>query len=970
MGMELPEWLGWLHWVVGTDWPEGDEDAMRRMADAWRGLGTAVGTAGSDGDAAVGRILTALDSADGVRFDRAWSAYAGGGEAYMTELTEACGALAKLCEGTAEEIEYAKYTFLVMLIILAIDIIVMLALAVETLGATLAEIVGEEAITQLAIREIAGQVVERIAARAVEKAAATGVRELALGAAKEFGKGVAPDLVAQTAMLADGHENGGWNFARTGQAVGGAAVDAAAGFGADRFGETGLGSRVFPDTLFGQSVKGAATGAVSGAASPLFGGELPAWQDAAQGATSGAFGGAVGYGRETVEQYRWSTPGGEHVAVPDAGTDLAAATPSTSDRPVAADAEAGPDLRSTVGTHSPEPAANAHAVRSPDDGEVAAPAPGRARGDAGDARRTAGGDAVRSSAGARTSDGALTHAIGGDDRGRAAVDGSAVREGRTSPATAAAPEGRANVGTEASRPDRATAETQHNRATGETRHDRATGETRHDPPSVETSHARVADTTRHDREGDAAGRTRDAGRAHGTDGDTRGGRASGVTEEARGDRNGGGATDEARGVRAGGAADESRSGRPDDRAGEEHGASARTGPGDSGRAPHDGAGQRADGTAPRGTAERAGTGDNAAVAAGSGGRRPDEPGGVAPGSERRAPWRPRPTEAEEVRYRTDLPTPDRPLPQALPAERPAHGSDGLGYDPHRPGFPEPPHGVDTVHHNGHEWVRLDDGAGWHRVDFRATDPRCAGKGFAARLRTFMHRYFPPRDGHTSEDLFKDARSKVDTEVPEGREWEFERLTESEAQALAGIRGESRLLVPGDTEGTHRVSQKIVPGGDIERYVKGRYTTVTGFVTKLVDVVHLRSPSAIIRALRLDYEKTGFRFQQDDVFAIRMTLTEHAASDRVAIPSSPRLAANSRPDGAGPSRRAVSIEAPFSGSGFSAEYTDGAPELKAANPEDQRGGIPLRNGAEMWRIGRDGHEVLYAVYHFGRWHGPT
>lgn len=956
--MELPEWLGWLHWVVGADWPEGDEDAMRRMADAWRGLGTAVGTAGSDGDAAVGRILTALDSADGVRFDRAWSVYSGGGEAYLTELSEACEALAKLCEGTAEEIEYAKYTFLVMLVILAIDIIVMLALAVETLGATLVEIGVEEAITQLTIREIAGQVVERIAARAVEKAAGAGVRELALGAAKEFGKGVAPDLVAQTAMLADGHENGGWNFARTGQAVGGAAVDATVGFGADRFGETGLGSRVFADNLFGQSVKGAATGAVSGAASPLFGGELPAWQDVAQGATSGAFGGAVGYGRETVEQYRWSSPGGEHVAVPDPGTDLAAAegsapAPSTSDSSGSA-VRVDPD---GTAVHSPESADTANAA-------------GRSATGTHDAGSVAGESAAATTGHARDDTAGTRRAASGTtESGRAGNPGEPGRRAEHTGRTGHAGTGPAG----ASEHGGDTRDAAGRRETGGARAGRAGAPA---PDAADGRASGAAESTRIDRT--AAGERHD-------------GRAS---EQSRGDRTTGSA-DDTRSGRASGSPGETRGGHPANRVGAEPDATVRSGGNGSGHAgrPGDGAprgpGDGAVHTGEGGTVrDRSGAGVNAVVLDGR--ARPghagrDEPAGTVPPSRGRPGRTTNLDGVDRARHVPDPPlgrttTPGPPRPETAPTERPrpaaqptepsTRGADELGYDPHRPGFAEPPDGVNTVHHHGHEWVRLDDGAGWHRVDFRATDPRFAGKGFAARLKTFVHTYFPPRDGHTSEDLFKDARSKVDTEVPEGREWEFERLTEDEAKALAGIRGESRLLVPGDAEGTHRVIQKIFPGEDIDNYTEGRYSTVTGFITKLVDVVHLRSPSAIIRALRLDYEKTTFRFGQDNVYAIRMTLGERDASDRVVIPSSPRIVTTTGTDDHGPRRRAESAAAPFSGSGFSADYTDGTPELKAANPDDPRGGIPLRSGAEMWRIDRDGHEVLLAVYHFGRWHKPT
>lgn len=34
--MELPGSLEWLGWLVGMEWPEGNEDQMRALAQDWR----------------------------------------------------------------------------------------------------------------------------------------------------------------------------------------------------------------------------------------------------------------------------------------------------------------------------------------------------------------------------------------------------------------------------------------------------------------------------------------------------------------------------------------------------------------------------------------------------------------------------------------------------------------------------------------------------------------------------------------------------------------------------------------------------------------------------------------------------------------------------------------------------------------------------------------------------------------------
>lgn len=138
------------------------------------------------------------------------------------------------------------------------------------------------------------------------------------------------------------------------------------------------------------------------------------------------------------------------------------------------------------------------------------------------------------------------------------------------------------------------------------------------------------------------------------------------------------------------------------------------------------------------------------------------------------------------------------------------------------------------------------------------------------------------------------------------------------------------------------------------------------MTKLVDVVHLRTPRSIVRALRLDYNESPYRPEPREIYAIRMKLTEHQAEHEVVIPSSQRMMELAPPD-AGPPRAFEGEKAPFSGTGFGADPADGAPELKAANQDDPHGAIALQDGAEMWRISTDGREDVYAVYHSGSWH---
>ncbi|MGH3910251.1 MAG: hypothetical protein ACRDRM_05425 [Pseudonocardiaceae bacterium] len=53
MTIQIPEPVQWLvPIVVGTNWPEGDEDAMRHLAEAWEQAATAINDAAGEGSAA------------------------------------------------------------------------------------------------------------------------------------------------------------------------------------------------------------------------------------------------------------------------------------------------------------------------------------------------------------------------------------------------------------------------------------------------------------------------------------------------------------------------------------------------------------------------------------------------------------------------------------------------------------------------------------------------------------------------------------------------------------------------------------------------------------------------------------------------------------------------------------------------------------------------------------------------------
>jgi hypothetical protein len=154
--LAVPVELGWLAEVVTPHWPDGDEQALRRCGRAWRDAAAQVRAMLPDADRAAGRALAALHgrTAEGVR--AVWDRFTVGDEAHLEVLASACAELADWCDGTADVIEYTKKQLVGLLVELALEIAVLIALSPGTFGGSLALIRSAEAATRLRARAVAG----------------------------------------------------------------------------------------------------------------------------------------------------------------------------------------------------------------------------------------------------------------------------------------------------------------------------------------------------------------------------------------------------------------------------------------------------------------------------------------------------------------------------------------------------------------------------------------------------------------------------------------------------------------------------------------------------------------------------------------------------------------------------------------------------------------------------------------------
>ncbi len=168
------------------------------------------------------------------------------------------------------------------------------------------------------------------------------------------------------------------------------------------------------------------------------------------------------------------------------------------------------------------------------------------------------------------------------------------------------------------------------------------------------------------------------------------------------------------------------------------------------------------------------------------------------------------------------------------------------------------------------------------------------------------------------------------------------LTDAEIATLKAIR-ESVPMPDTDT-----LMQKVIPAGDIEKYMDGTYTQVGGFVTRAEDVMQLKNYDDIYNSLRLDYPNTAYDIISDDSLAvIRYTTSEPSKFD---IPFSSEFGG------------VATGEAPFTGNGFT-KATNGQiiPEYKCSSL------TKIDDGAQLIEIGKDGTETVIAIYDvdFGR-----
>lgn len=142
-------------------------------------------------------------------------------------------------------------------------------------------------------------------------------------------------------------------------------------------------------------------------------------------------------------------------------------------------------------------------------------------------------------------------------------------------------------------------------------------------------------------------------------------------------------------------------------------------------------------------------------------------------------------------------------------------------------------------------------------------------------------------------------------------------------------------------------QKSVAPEHVRYYLERGYDRVSGFVHRVNEVEHLRTPAELYAALGLGYDGSPFRPDADEVFVLRWPAYR---------PTLYRIPYGGQNDAAMRAMEGWVIErAPFRGNGFApGDSSEVIAEFKVDSTR-------LPHGARLWRIGADGSQDPVAVF---------
>jgi hypothetical protein len=292
MSIEIPGYLQWVAYLVGSQWPKGDEDAMYRIASAWHNSSEQMSALIPELNRIRSSTMTVLQGQTAGAADQQFKLLFDG-NASVDKLASAMGALGDLAAADGKSIEGTKLQILTSLAIAAFEISYALAQTAATAAVSDAEILIIDESTIAAIRRAVTGAMKDILVDLSETMTKTTVSRIVKKALVKTAEGVGQNLFVQAVQDANGHQVG-INWGETekvalADATGGAAQGAvsivgksilknvsmnpylqgelvgySSGVAKQVVGSVATGKPIDPVSLLGSPIKSAITGGIRG----------------------------------------------------------------------------------------------------------------------------------------------------------------------------------------------------------------------------------------------------------------------------------------------------------------------------------------------------------------------------------------------------------------------------------------------------------------------------------------------------------------------------------------------------------------------------------------------------------------------------------------------------------------------------------------------------------------------------------
>jgi hypothetical protein len=205
--IQIPGYLQWVSYLVGSEWPKGDEDAMFRIGSQWHTRADEMTALIPDLNRVRSSTMSVLEGQTALAADAQFKLLFDG-DATVDKLAKAMVACGDLAQGTGKNVEYTKLQILTSLAIAAFEISWALAQTSVTFGASAAQIPVIEGCTSAAIRQTVSMLLRRITSDLGTAMTKTMVHRIVKKAGVEAAEAVGQDLFIQSVQQANGHQRG------------------------------------------------------------------------------------------------------------------------------------------------------------------------------------------------------------------------------------------------------------------------------------------------------------------------------------------------------------------------------------------------------------------------------------------------------------------------------------------------------------------------------------------------------------------------------------------------------------------------------------------------------------------------------------------------------------------------------------------------------------------------------------------